>query len=247
MIADVHAHIMSFDWRADIDRLLKIADRYGVNRYYFSCLDGSAHPDEENVAQGNAIAASCVKEYPGLFRGYVHANPRNRDALDVVKKGMEEQGLSGLKLLISVYCNDPLVYPLVEKMIEYDRPILIHSFVKAVGQLDYESTAVHIADLAKRYPEAKIIMAHLGGEPHHAIRHIAPYQNVWVDHSGTLVGSNDLNHTVNLIGADRILFGSDIPIAFASSYGQVLEAQITEEEKQKILWKNTIELFGEAI
>lgn len=247
MIADVHAHIMSFDVEEDVRKLLKIAERYGVDRYYFSCLDGSAHPDEENVAFGNAVAAKCVKEHPGLFRGYVHVNPRNKDALDVLKKGIEEQDLSGLKLLISVYCNDPLVFPLVEKMIEYDKPILIHSFVKAVNQLPYETTAEHVAELAQRYPEAKLIMAHLGGEPFHAIRHVAKYKNVCIDHSGTLVGSEDLNYTVGLVGADRVLFGSDIPIAFASSYGQVLEAKITDEEKEKILWKNTAELFGEPI
>lgn len=247
MIIDVHAHIMSFDWEEDVRRLLKVADRYGVDRYYFSCLDGSAHPDEENVARGNAIAAKCVKDYPGLFRGYVHVNPRSSDALDVLKKGIEEQGLSGLKLLISVYCNDPLVFPLVEKMIEYDKPILIHSFVKAVNQLPCETTAVHVAELAERYPEAKLIMAHLGGDPYHGIRPIAKYPNVWIDHSGTLVGSNDLNHTVDLVGADRVLFGSDIPIAFASSYGQVLEAKLTEEEREKIFWKNTAALFGEDL
>ena len=247
MIVDVHAHIMSFDWQEDVARLLNVAERYGVNRYYFSSLDGSAYPDEENVAQGNAIAAKCVRDYPGLFNGYVHVNPRNKDSLDVLKKGMEEQGLSGLKLLISVYCNDPLVFPLVEKMIEYDRPILIHSFVKAVGQLENETTTVHVAQLAQRYPEAKLIMAHLGGDPYHGIRNIASCKNVWVDHSGTLVGSNDLNHTIDLIGADRVLFGSDIPIAFASSCGQVLEAKITEEEKQKIFWKNTVKLFGEPL
>lgn len=247
MIADVHAHIMSFDVEEDVRKLLEVAERYGVNRYYFSCLDGSAHPDEENVAFGNTMAAKCVREYPDLFHGYVHVNPRNKDALDVLKKGMQEQGLSGLKLLISVYCNDPLVFPLVEKMIEYDKPILIHSFVKAVNQLPFETTAEHVADLAKRYPEAKLIMAHLGGEPFHAIRKVAPYRNVWIDHSGTLVGSCDLQHTIDLVGVDRVLFGSDIPIAFASSYGQVLEAKITQEEKEKILWKNTADLFGEPM
>ena len=247
MIVDVHAHIMSFDWEKDVARLRQTAERYGVDRYYFSSLDGSAHPDEENVAYGNAIAAKCVRDYPGLFHGYVHVNPRNKNALDVLKKGMQEQGLSGLKLLISVYCNDPLVFPLVEKMIEYDKPILIHSFVKAVGQLEYETTAVHVAALAERYPEAKLIMAHLGGDPYHAIRAVAPYGNVWIDHSGTLVGSNDLNHTIDLVGADRVLFGSDIPIAFASSYGQVLEAKISRKDQEKILWKNAVDLFGEPL
>jgi predicted TIM-barrel fold metal-dependent hydrolase len=135
----------------------------------------------------------------------------------------------------------------VEQMIEYDKPILIHTFVKAVDQLEFESTSRNVANLAQRYPEAKIIMAHLGGEPCHGIRPVAKYKNVWIDHSGTLVGSNDLQHAIDLVGVDRILFGSDLPVGFACSYGQVLEAKLTEEEREKILWKNTAKLFGESV
>ena len=168
------------------------------------------------------------------------------NAMDVLKKGMEEQGMSGVKLWIATYGDDPLVYPIMEKMIEYDKPVLFHTFVKAVGQLRYETTSYHIGNIAERYPEAKIIMAHLGGEPYHGIRNVAKYKNVWIDHSGTLVGSNDLQHTIDLVGVDRVLFGSDMPITYAGAYGQVLEAKLTEEEREKIFWKNTAELFGEG-
>ena len=30
------------------------------------------------------------------------------------------------------------------------------------------------------------------------------------------------------------------------AYGQVLEAKLTAEEREKIFWKNTAELFGEG-
>ena len=109
MMIDVHAHIMSFDVEADIGRLRSVAQRYGVDRYYFSSLDGSAHPDEENVAQGNAYAAKIVKDDPKLFRGYVHVNPRNSDAADVLKKGIEEHGVQVTKEYVkgrgNVYSN----------------------------------------------------------------------------------------------------------------------------------------------
>ena len=131
-------------------------------------------------------------------------------------------------------------------MIEYNKPILFHAFVKAVGQLEFETTSYHIGRLAERYPEAKIIMAHLGGEPFHAIRNVAKYKNVWIDHSGTLVGSYDLQHTIDLVGVDRVLFGSDMPITYAGAYGQVLECKLTDEEREKIFWKNTAQLFGEG-
>ena len=230
----------------DRANLLKTAERYGVSRYYISTIDGSELPDEETIDKNNQATADFVKDYPGLIKGYVYVNPRNANAMSVLRKGMEEQGMSGLKLWIATHCNDPLTFPIIEKMIEYDKPILIHTFVKAVGQLQYETTSYHVGKLAERYPEAKLIMAHLGGEPYHGIRNVAKYNNVWIDHSGTLVGSNDLDHTVKLVGVDRVLFGSDMPIAYASSYGQVLEADLTAEEREKIFWKNTAELFGEG-
>lgn len=246
VLIDVHAHIMLSGAEKNKQNLLRTAERYGVNRYYISTLDNAEFPNEEIIDIDNKVTADFIKEQPGLIRGYVYVNPRNANAMDVLCRGMEEQGMSGLKLWIATHCNDPLVFPLVEKMIEYDKPVLIHTFVKAVGQLQCESTSYHVGKLAERYPEAKLIMAHLGGEPYHSIRNVAKYKNVWIDHSGTLVGSDDLNHTVKLVGTDRVLFGTDMPIAFASSYGQVLEAKLTAEEREKILWKNTAELFGEG-
>lgn len=245
-LIDVHAHLMT-DVEDHRKQLVAAAERYGCKRYYISTIDGSYYPDEEMIDWDNNQTYAFMKDEPDLIRGYVYVNPRNANAMQVLQKGMEEQGMSGLKLWVATHCDDPLTYPLVEKMIEYNKPILIHTFVKAVGQLEHESTSYHVANLAARYPEAKFIMAHLGGEPFHGIRPVAKYKNVWIDHSGTLVGSEDLNHTVRLVGADRVMFATDMPIAFASSYGQLLEATLTDEEREKIAWKNAVELFGEDI
>ena len=246
MVTDVHAHVMTHNIDGGKRNLLNVAERFGVDRYYISTIDGAESPDEATIDFDNKVTLDFMKEQPDLIKGYVYINPRNANALDVLKKGIEEDGMSGVKLWIATYADDPLVYPIMEKMIEYNKPVLFHTFVKAVGQLRYETTSYHIGNLAERYPESKIIMAHLGGEPYHAIRNVVKYKNVWIDHSGTLVGSNDLQHTIDLVGVDRVLFGSDMPITYAGAYGQVLEAKLTDEERQKIFWKNTAELFGEG-
>lgn len=247
MLIDVHAHLDPISVQENRATLLRTAACYGVDRYYISTIDAEhLYPSEENIALDNQCTLDFMKDEPSLIRGYVYVNPRHANAMSVLRKGIEEDGMSGLKLWVATYCDDPLVFPLVEKMIEYNKPVLIHTFVKAVRQLPHESTSYHVANLAERYPEAKIIMAHLGGEAFHGIRPVAKYKNVWIDHSGTLVGSEDVNHTVRLVGADRVLFGSDLPIAFASSYGQLMEARLTAEEREKIAWKNVVELFGEG-
>lgn len=247
MITDVHAHLMMGNVENCRKALLQTAQRYGVTRYYVSTLDSSLYPNEEAIDADNQATADFMKDEPERIRGYVYVNPRNTNALSVLRRGVEEQSMSGLKLWVATLCDDPLVNPLVEQMIAYDKPVLIHTFVKAFDQLESESTVSHVINLARRYPEAKLIMAHLGGEAFHSIRAVAKYKNVWIDHSGSLVGSYDLEHTVRLVGADRVLLGTDMtPIAFPSSYGQVLEADLTGEEREKILWKNAAALFGEG-
>ena len=247
MITDVHAHLMMGNVENGRKALLQTARRYGVSRYYISTLDSSLYPDEQAIDEDNAATAAFMRDEPEQIRGYVYVNPRNANALQVLRKGVEEQGMSGMKLWVATFCDDPLVNPLVEQMIAYDKPILLHTFVKAFGQAEQESTVAHVINLAQRYPEAKLIMAHLGGDAFHSIRAVAKHKNVWIDHSGSLVGSYDLTHTLRLVGADRVLFGTDMtPIGFPGSYGQVLEADLTPEEREKILWKNAAALFGEG-
>lgn len=247
MLIDAHAHIFMGSIDKDRKDLVHTAQRYGIDRYYISTLDlGCVYPNEEEINSYNLETARFMQDEPDLIRGYVYVNPRHSNALDVVQKGIEEQKMSGVKLWVATHCDDPLVFPVVEKMIEYGKPILIHAFVKAMGQMEFESTSYHVARLAERYPEAKLIMAHLGGEAFHGIRPVAKHKNVWIDHSGTLVGSADMDHTVSVVGADRVLFGTDMPLGMASSYGQFLEAKLTPEDREKIAWKNAAALFGEG-
>lgn len=246
MITDVHAHIFSSDLEGNKRDLLRTAERYGVTRYYVSNVEAGHYPSEEDVARCNESVRDFCRERPDLIRGYTYLNPRNKNSIAELRRGIEDYGMAGVKLWIATYCDVPEVFPIAEQLIAYDKPLLLHTFWKSVGQLADETTADHVAKLAKRYPELKIIMAHLGGEAYHSIRAIANCPNVWVDNSGTLVGSNDINYAVKLLGVDRVLFGSDMGIAFAGPYGQILEADLTQEEREKILWKNTAKLFGEG-
>ena len=242
---DAHAHLWLSRPEQCRKYILQAAEQFGISQVYVSTLDGDEmKPNEEIIEACNQATADFMKDYPGLIRGYVYINPQNTNAMDVMRRGMEEQGMSGVKLWVSCLCDDPSVYPLAESLIEYGKPLLIHAFYKATGQYSGESTCLHVRNLAKRYPELKIIMAHLGGEAYHGIRAIRDCENVWVDHSGTLVGSNDLAHAVRLLGTNRILFGSDMSVGgFEPSYGQMLEVAVSEKQREDMLWRNAKMLF----
>lgn len=243
MIIDMHTHVWGGRYDLHTRELLANCDRYGIAKIIVSGI-AKQYPNEAEVKQHNADIVRFRRERPDRVEGYVYANPRNADAEDVLRRGIEEDGMIGLKLWIASYCDDPLVYPLVERCIEYDVPILLHAFYKAVNQLPDETTGTHVAELARRYPEAKLIMAHLGGNAYHGVKAIRDCPNVWTDFSGSLFGREEIDYAVGQVGSDRILFGSDMPgCSFITNYAQVQEADLTPQQREDIYSNNAVKLF----
>jgi predicted TIM-barrel fold metal-dependent hydrolase len=242
MIIDVHTHIWGGDYENSTRQLLEASRRYGISKLYVSGLK-SHYPDEAEIESLNADVHRFMKEHPGLVEGYCYVSPVHANALDVLKRGIEDYSMAGMKLWVATFCDDPRAFPLVEQCIEYNVPILIHSFHKAVGQLEFETTGIHVANLAKRYPQAKLLMAHFGGNCYHGIKATRDCPNVWHDFSGSPFRRDDLDYAVEQVGAGRIVYGSDMPIAYLVNWGQVEEADLTQEEKEAIYWKNAVQLF----
>ncbi len=247
MIIDMHAHLWRGKYEENKEEIVRAAEAYEISRIYLSSL-GSHYPDEVEIAELNQATYQFMNEQPNLIKGYCYINPTHNNSLDMLKRGIEEYSMSGMKLWVATLCDDPKVFPLVEKCIEYDIPILVHAFYKAVGQLQFESVGSHVSNLASRYPESKIIMAHLAANCHMGIKDIMYNKNVWTDISGSMFRLDDVDYTKKLIGADRILFGSDLPGAsYLVNLGQIEEADLTQEEKEKIYYKNAENLFKNKV
>lgn len=222
-------------------------EQYNIDRVYVSGLSGST-PTSQEVTEVNREVASFVREEPEKIGGYVYISPEHDNATDVLKRGIEEQGLSGAKFWISSLCDDVCVNPVAEKIIDYGVPLLIHAFHKSNGQYPNESVGYNVAVLARRYPELKIIMAHMGGNCYNGIPAIRDCPNVWVDYSDSLFRGDELTYAIEVIGADRILHGSDMPPgSYLVNLGQVLEANMSKENRDKILYKNALQVFNRSL
>lgn len=243
MVVDVHTHLFGRDYETAKKKLMDAMDRYGIDISYVSAIEGSPYPTMDIIDEGNAAVAQFCKEQPDRIRGYVYISPEQPNAMDVLKRGIEEQGMSGVKLWISTTCDAPEVEPLAEKMIEYGVPVLLHSFYKVQGAYMYETHGGHVANLAKKFPKLKILMAHLGGNAYHGIPCIRDLPNVWVDYSLSSYWGDMLPYTYEILGAERILHGSDLPGIYTSNLGKILEVDMTDEERELILWKNSEKLF----
>lgn len=246
MVIDIHNHIYSGRYDKSEREILKAIELYDISKVYVSGLGSGLYASREEIAECNMEAYRFSRENPGRIDTLCYVNPLYENCMEVLKRGVEEYGMSGMKILIDIFCDDPKVYPLMEKCIEYKIPVLIHCFYKAVRQFPHESTGVNVANLARRYPDAQLVMAHLGGNCYHGIKAVADLENVCVDFAGSIFLRDELDYTVKKIGADRVLFGTDMPGSFLVCYGQVLEADLTEEERNKIFYKNAMRIFGKG-
>lgn len=240
---DIHAHIWLGREEQDVREMEQAAKRFGIDSIFISAL-GSHHPDEAEIRALNALSFGLCREKP-LFRPYVTIAPEHTNAMDVLNDGIG-QGAIGMKIWVSCLCDASCCDPLYRRCAEAKLPVLIHTFAKTLGQLPFESTAEHLAAAARRHPHTSFIMAHLGGNCYHGIPLIQNLPNVYADFSGSTCRADDLPYALEHLGPERILFGTDMPGSFAMSYGQVLAARLSREERSLILKENAIKLFPNA-
>lgn len=247
-IIDMHTHIWGdasgLRVRASDERdLIEMADRCSLEKVVVIPLFGGVYPSPQEIEAGNRAASDFAKRDSRMMP-MVTVYPRHGESSMAQLRRWMDEGFCALKIWVS-FADEPCVFPLIERMIDYGKPTLIHAMHKSVGQLPLESDPKNIANLAARYPDAKIIMPHMGGNFFYSCEVIAPHKNVFTDPSGTYCESGMLEHAVKVLGEDRILFGSDAPGAdFVNNLAKVMCANISDDTKQKILAANARKLWG---
>lgn len=243
-IIDMHVHLWEHSLEADQRALCGMLERYPLAWLGVIPLWGNHYPNSEEIRRGNDAAALFCKSQPEQLKAYVTVNPCHADAADEVQRGFDE-GAIAAKVWVAARADDPVIFAVAEKCIELQLPLLLHAFHKTVGQMPHETDAQHVVMLAKRYPELKIIMAHLAGAHLWGCAHIQDCPNVWSDFSGSYCESDTIETAISSLGEDRVLFGSDAPGAdYLNNWGKVLDADINEDQQQKLSYLNAHRLFG---
>jgi len=244
MIIDAHSHLgascLAF-WKNEVDEEGFIANmnKWGIDKSIVNYWGIFYDPVE-----GNDEIANFAKKYPDRIIGFGVIVPRfYKIAVDEVVRVKNELGMKGLKLhptFSQYYADSPLVYPVVEKAIELNMPMLFHC-----GSDEYSHPRL-LGNLAKRYPEGTFIMAHMGEDAIcEGVQVAGQNKNIMVDTAGLYNLYDILNYAIHFIGEDRILFGSDFP-AYNSGpeISKVKDANITDTQKEKILGLNAKRIFG---
>jgi len=245
LIIDAHAHLFPSKDMSVNEELVRQAELNGIDRICVSSLGRrwSYMPTMEDCVEANGDVLRFMRMHPDRVLGWCYINPREDGALEELERRVGE-GMIGVKLWVSCKANEPPVFKVAEKAIELGVPILQHSWFKATGNLPNESTPQDIAELADHYPEAKIIMAHLGGDWEKGIKAVRPYENVLVDTSGGYPEMGMIEMAVRELGAERVVFGSDAPGRnFCVELSKIMAAEIEPEDRNLILGGNMMRLL----
>lgn len=235
MIVDVHSHAWNFpgDFTEAFIRQARRA-RAGMEvdlTIRYEDYRASSPPDSKAIVFGgkaklagtwvdDRYVADYVAKDPERLIGFMALDPTQPGWEKEMEFGHKELGLRGIKLL-SMYAgfrpDEARIDPLWRYATEHHLPVLLHTGTTFIAQAPLECTLPrHLDTVAIRYPEVKIIMAHLG-HPYEGecIVTARKHPNVYADISALHYRPFQLYHSLMLVQEygvwHKILFGTDYP------------------------------------
>jgi len=249
-VIDCHAHLNHHSrstWEQDDRKLIEAADKLGIDQLCCSTLTLQHPATADGFRECNRWTADGMRRFPGRVLGYCYINPGyQREALDEIRRCVEDCGFIGIKLYNEYTCTEPVVFPVVELAIELGVPILHHASHSHYFVADQPrmSDSGHLAELARRYPEAMLICAHIsgGGDWEWTVKAARYAPNVFLDTSGSVTDEGTVEMAVAVAGIDRVVFGCDS--SMTAGVGKIRGASLSIQDKQKILGGNMMKLLG---
>jgi predicted TIM-barrel fold metal-dependent hydrolase len=235
MIHDIHSHAWQYpdhfndDFRSqarraraglEVDLTVRYEDYRATAPAETRTIVFGGKARRSGVWVDDRYVADYVAAHPDTLAGFLSVDPTQEGWERELREGHEELGLRGIKLL-PMYAgfrpDDPRLDPLWQYATAHRLPVLLHTGTTFVAQAPLECTLPrHLDAVAIRFPEVKIIMAHLG-HPYEGecIVTARKHPNVYADVSALHYRPFQLYQSLMLVQEygvwDKILFGTDYP------------------------------------
>ena len=231
-------------------------DKYGIERLVmFTSVPG----DHESVA-------AAVEAFPERITGYIMLDPTQPNAVDLLRQGVQRQGLKGVTLFPAMhhfYAYDERLYPLYQAAAELGIPVFMHFGVLKVSIRDKlglpnifdlrYADPIDLHQAAIDFPSANFIIPHFGcGYFREVLMLGAQAPNVYVDTSSSntwltympshLNLKTVFDKTLQVFGPHRILFGTDSNV-FPRGWRQDIFQQQVEILRELNTTRESVELI----
>lgn len=192
---------------ANVEKAIVFALRYG---------------DAIGIESDDETTAAAVAKYPDKFVGFAYVDPRRPDAMEMLRHGIEDLGLKGVKygpIYNGVPLDDPRLDPIYEYCQRNNIPLTMHMGTTFARRAPVElGRAVYVDAVANRYPDLTMVLAHMGHPWYEECIVVSRKQpNVFCEVSA--LSYRPWQYYNILIAAqeyriiDKIFFGTDFPFA----------------------------------
>jgi uncharacterized protein len=241
-VIDFHGHVGRWDRYGMLDepeRMLHAMDAAGVDR---ACVFNIFHPDGTT---GNDLTARFVAQHPERFIGFAYVSPLMPERmLPELARAIDKLHFAAIKLY-PPYTPWPLNEPRWEPIYRFadarGLAVILHTGAEP------QSLPKLVGEIAPRYPGANFVMGHSGNTPTERGQAIAAAQaspNIYLETASTFRTPGVIEQLVREAGADRVLFGSDIPLMDPrAQLGKIITAAISDAAKRQIIGENARRLL----
>lgn len=219
--------------------------KFKVNHFMLFTLDVDIEKNNNKIIQ----LSKKFKYIHGLY--WIQKKNLKTD-LEILDKELGN-GLVGVKfhgVFEKQHVNSRIYIPIMKLLNKNHSILLVHCGRFKDGHPSSNSSFVHALNVAKKFPDIKVILAHMGGNDtsvvKKAINAAKTIPNAFFDTSGISTPYR-VEYAVEKIGAKRVLFGSDYPwCSHKGMFYGVDDALITKKEKDLILRRNFLTLVSDA-
>jgi predicted TIM-barrel fold metal-dependent hydrolase len=232
-----------------VEELIRSMDEGGIDK---AVVCGFPWSDSALCSAGNDYTLEGMHRFPERIIGFGCIQPNHGDEAVEETKRCISLGMKGIGELASYYppatslCDIDSLRPICEILEEADLPLMLHSNEMVghsyPGKCNTPLTSIY--DFILAFPRVRILLAHWGGGFffYELMPEVAKAaEKTWYDTAASpfLYRRKIYSVALTIVGADKILFGSDYPLVPPRRYIEEMEdSGLREEERRKILGQN---------
>jgi len=268
MIIDSHVHVggKMFGFDMTEEKVLLSMEKYAIDVCLVSNGDAGEYghnleliPKELQIDQKTALERSIrfSKENEGRIYAGFWCKPHHEQMDEEIDKMIADNRKNVVFLKVhpfhsNIAFDDEKMIPYLDMAVKYNLPVVVHT-----GE-GYNDSPQRVYNMAKKYPQLKFIMAHmgLGTDNQLAVDLMAKVDNLYAD--TTWVPVSTTLEVIKRYGSKRVMFGSDSPIDGVDTYdcnkegdpslyrqyfGE-LKDMISKEDYENLMWKTAKEVFN---
>lgn len=248
-VIDAHGHLGTHvdfpSCKADPAAMVAVMDQLNIERLAVT----STLACYNDCPRGNAEVDALLKAFPDRFYGYVTVNPNPPgEAIGELERWSHFHRPPLIKLHPGLHrypVNGRSCAPIWDYANQTRAVVLVHTW-----DSDPQCGPLLFPPIANAHPNARILLGHSGVTwrgYHQSMEAAAHAPNLYLELCGSQNHRLILERCVERVGADRVLFGSDLPYLEASmTLGRVLTARISDAAKEQILRTNFLHLLGDG-